>query len=285
MDWRLRCRSLRLGERTLIMGIVNLTTDSFSDGGLYLEPERAVEHALHLLDQGADLLDLGAESTRPGAQAGNPEAAAVTTTEEQERLLPAIEAVLRQRPDAVISVDTYKAATARAAMAAGAQIVNDVSGFEWDPGMAAACAGMNCGLALMHTRGRPSEWRTQPALQPGRVFPLVLEGLTAALKTAQAAGIAPDTIVLDPGYGFGKRGNENYELLSAQSGLLSLRRPLLVGLSRKSFLKSAHRSQHESASVAAQVAAILGGASIVRVHAVREAVEAAAIADAVLAAG
>ena len=151
--------------------------------------------------------------------------------------------------------------------------------------MATACAEMNCGLVLMHTRGRPSEWRTQPALQPGTVLPLVLEGLAAALTTAQEAGIAPDSIVLDPGYGFGKRGNENYELLSVQSGLLSLMRPLLVGLSRKSFLKSAHRDHHETVSVAAQVAAILGGASIVRVHAVREAVEAASIADAVLAAG
>jgi dihydropteroate synthase len=128
-DWRLRSRSLPVGERTLVMGVVNITPDSFSDGGLYLEPERAVKHALRLLDEGADLLDLGAESTRPGAEAGDPQAAAVSAGEEQARLLPVLEAVLAARPGTVISVDTYKAETARAAVAAGAEIVNDVSGW------------------------------------------------------------------------------------------------------------------------------------------------------------
>jgi dihydropteroate synthase len=196
------------------MGVVNITPDSFSDGGLYLEPERAVKHALRLLDEGADLLDLGAESTRPGAEAGDPQAAAVSAGEEQARLLPVLEAVLAARPGTVISVDTYKAETARAAVAAGAEIVNDVSGFAWDPRMAAACAEMGCGVVLMHTRGRPDEWRTQPALEQDSVLPLVRDGLARSLGAALEAGISKDAVVLDPGYGFGKRLEENYALLA-----------------------------------------------------------------------
>jgi dihydropteroate synthase len=295
-EWRLRSRRLPLGERTLVMGVVNLTPDSFSDGGLYLEPERAAAHALRLLDEGADLLDLGAESTRPGSQAGDPEAAAVSADEEQARLLPVLEAVLRARPGTVVSVDTYKAATARAAVAAGAEIVNDVSGFTWDPRMASACAELGCGVVLMHTRGRPEEWRTQPALAAEAGLALVRDGLAASLRAAGEMGISPESVVLDPGYGFGKRFEENYGLLARQAELLALGRPLLAGVSRKSFLArtlsrvQAHTDQHvsessrETASIAALVAAILHGASIVRVHQVRAAVEAAAIADAVLAA-
>lgn len=295
-NWQLRGKSLALGERTLIVGVVNITPDSFSDGGLYLNPERAVEHALRLLDEGADLLDLGAESTRPGSHAGDLDAATVSADEEQARLLPVLEAILKARPDAVLSVDTYKSATARAAVAAGAEIVNDVSGFSWDTQMAAACAEMRCGVVLMHTRGRPEEWRNQPALDRDAVLSLVKDGLAASLSLALETGIAPEALVLDPGYGFGKRLNENYDLLARQGELLSLGRPLLAGVSRKSFLtrtlsraiadvdSHASESARENASIAAMVAAILHGASIVRVHGVRAAVEAAAIADAVLAA-
>jgi dihydropteroate synthase len=294
-DWRLRSRKLPVGARTLVMGVVNITPDSFSDGGLHLEPERAVEHALRLLDEGADLLDLGAESTRPGAHAGDPTSAAVSADEEQARLLPVLEAVLKARPGTVISADTYKSATARAAVAAGAEIVNDVSGFTWDSGMAAACAKLGCGVVLMHTRGRPEEWRTQPALAAEAWMPLVRDGLAASLRTALEVGIAGEAVILDPGYGFGKRFDENYQLLARQAELLALGRPLLAGVSRKSFLvrtlshaKAAadgnvSENSRETASIAALVAAVLHGASIVRVHQVRAAVEAAAIADAVLA--
>jgi dihydropteroate synthase len=276
------------------MGVVNITPDSFSDGGRYLELELAVEHALRLLEEGAAILDLGAESTRPGSHAGDPKGAAVSADEEQARLLPVIEGVLKARPDAVISADTYKAATARAAVAAGAEIVNDVSGFTWDAEMAAACAEMRCGVVLMHARGTPDVWKAQAPLAPGEVLPLVLDGLAASLSAASQAGIAEDAIVLDPGYGFGKRFDENYALLARQSELLALGRPLLAGLSRKSFLSrtiSALREgdvgpeSRERGSIAALTAAILNGASIVRVHSVRAAVEAAAIADAVLLAG
>jgi dihydropteroate synthase len=294
--WRLRTRVLRLNERTLVMGVVNITPDSFSDGGLYLESGRAIEHGLRLLDEGADLLDLGAESTRPGSRAGNAINAAVSADEEQARLLPVLEGILKEKPEAVISADTYKAATARTALRAGAEIVNDVSGLEWDREMAAVCTESGCGVVLMHTRGKPEEWRTQVALAHEEVLPLVRDGLTERLKAAQAAGISPAAVVLDPGYGFGKRFEENYVLLARQRELLSLGRPLLAGVSRKSFLvrtlgnalgAEAHVSAEarETASIAALVAAILHGASVVRVHRVRPAVEAAAIADAVLGAG
>jgi dihydropteroate synthase len=296
--WQLRTRALDLGRRTLVMGVVNITPDSFSDGGLYFSPEMAVARAVQLLDEGADLLDLGAESTRPGSRAGGlfgtPQAPGVTAEEEQSRLLPVLEGILRARPHAVVSVDTYKAATARAALAAGAEIVNEVSGFTWDPAMPAVCAETRCGVVLMHTRGRPEEWRTQPRLGGDELLAKVRAGLAESLEVAARAGVAPESIVLDPGYGFGKRFEENYALLARQAELLQLGRPLLAGVSRKSFLgrtlaplhggKDALPESRETASIAALVAAILHGASIVRVHSVRVAVEAARIADAVLAA-
>lgn len=293
-DWRLRTRTLSLGQRTRVMGVVNITPDSFSDGGLYFAPEAAVEHALTLLDEGADLLDLGAESTRPGSRAGG-DAAAVSTDEEQARLLPVIEGILKARSDAVISVDTYKAATAQAAVKAGAEIVNDVSGFSWDDGMAAVCSEMRAGIVLMHTRGTPGEWKAQPQLAPDALVEMVRSGLANSFKLATAAGIAPEAVVLDPGYGFGKRFGENYDLLARQSELLGLGRPLMAGVSRKSFLGQGLAKRHdaepgiqmpdlarESASLAAMTAAILNGASIVRVHAVRAAVDAAQVADSIL---
>ncbi len=294
-DWRLRTRTLTLGARTLVMGVVNVTPDSFSDGGMYFAPEAAVEHALRLLDEGADLLDLGAESTRPGSRAGG-DAPAVSAEEEQARLLPVVEGALKARPDAIISVDTYKAATARAALDAGAEIVNDVSGFVWDAKMAAVCAETGAGVVLMHTRGTPDEWSGQEQLTPDAVVEMVRAGLANSLTVASEAGIAAESVVLDPGYGFGKRFEESYALLARQGELLALGRPLLVGLSRKSFLVhrvarlhgeaagNVPKQAREYASLTAMTAAILQGASVVRVHAVRAAVDAAQVADAVLSA-
>jgi dihydropteroate synthase len=291
-DWRLRTRSLSLGARTLVMGVINITPDSFSDGGEAFAPEAAIARALEHLNEGADILDLGAESTRPGSRAGGKDAA-VSAEEEQARLLPVLEGILRARPDAVLSVDTYKAATARAALAAGAEIVNDVSGFTWDEEMARVCAEFHAGVILAHTRGRPDEWRSQERLTPDAVLGMVRYGLAANLEIARRAGFAIDAIVLDPGYGFGKRFGENYALLARQDELLALGRPLLAGVSRKSFLGHTLASLHggtpapvdarENASLAAMVATILQGASIVRVHSVRPAVEASSIADALLA--
>jgi dihydropteroate synthase len=288
--WRLCRRKLELGPRTLVMGVVNITPDSFSDGGSFLDPAAAVAHAIRMLDEGADLLDLGAESTRPGSRAGG-NAPAVSAQEEQARLLPVLEGILRVRPDVILSVDTYKAGTAKAALAAGAEIVNDVSGFTWDPALAAVCAEFKAGVVLTHTRGRPEEWRTQPQLPADALLAMVREGLAAGLAGAEASGIAPDAVVLDPGYGFGKRFSENYALLARQGELLALGRPLLAGVSRKSFIghtlaplfggSPAPAGQRGAASVAAMTAAILHGASIVRVHEVRSALEAARIVDAV----
>ncbi len=290
-QWRLRTRTLELGKRTLVMGVVNITPDSFSDGGSFLEPEAAVARCMQCIEEGADLLDLGAESTRPGSRAGGADAA-VSAEEEQSRLLPVLEGILKRLPHAVLSVDTYKSETARAALDAGAEIVNDVSGFTWDPSIAEVCAKFGAGVVLSHTRGLPEEWRAQPQLEPDALLATMREGLATSLSLAQSAGIRPDSIVLDPGYGFGKRFGENYTLLARQAELLELGRPLLAGLSRKSFLghtlaplfggETAPMASRETASLAAMTAAILHGASIVRVHAVRPAVEAARIADAVL---
>ena len=301
-EWKLRTRAVELGRRTWVCGVVNVTPDSFSDGGCFLDPEAAVTHALELLEEGADLLDLGAESTRPGSRAGFCATGAggdgagggpaVSAAEEQARLLPVLEGILKARPQAIVSVDTYRAATARVALAAGAEIINDVSGFGWDSAMAGVCAEAGCGVVLMHTRGRPEEWGTQTQLTPDEVLATVRAGLRASLDAAAAAGMDAARIVLDPGYGFGKRGEENFALLGRQAELLGLGRPLLAGVSRKSFLgmalaplyggRSAPVEEREMASVAGLVAAILTGASVVRVHRVRAAVEAALVADAVL---
>jgi dihydropteroate synthase len=289
-NWRLRTRTLALGPRTLVMGIVNVTPDSFSDGGHFFAPEAAVAQAAALLAEGADLLDIGGESTRPGSRAGDADAL-VGADEEQARLLPVIEEIVKTLPQAVLSVDTYKAATARAALAAGAEIVNDVSGFAWDAAMAQVCAERKAGVVLMHTRGHPGEWRELAPLENDALVAEVRRGLAWSLAAADRAGIARESIVLDPGYGFGKHGEENYALLARQAELLDLGCPLLVGLSRKSFLghslaplysgNDAPAGQRENASIAALTAAILHGAAIVRVHNARAAAEAARIADAV----
>lgn len=292
LPWKLRTRTLEVGRRTLVMGVVNVTPDSFSDGGLFLDAGAAVAHGLALLEEGADLLDLGAESTRPGSRAGGADAA-VSAREEVARLLPVVEGILKARPESIVSVDTYKAQTARAALAAGAEIVNDVSGLLWDAELGGVCAEAGCGVVLMHTRGRPEEWREQSRLGPDALLETVRAGLEASLRRAAEAGIAPEAIVLDPGYGFGKRWEENFTLLARQAELLELGRPLLAGVSRKSFLgralaplyggEDAPVEGREAGSVAALAAAILGGASVVRVHSVRAAVEAALVADAVAA--
>jgi dihydropteroate synthase len=222
----------------------------------------------------------------------------VSAEEELARLLPVLKGILDARSAAVVSVDTYKAATARSALEAGAEVVNDVSGFTWDKEMARVCSEFGAGVVLMHTRGRPEEWREQPQMAPDALLTLVREGLGASLAMAGAHGIPAEAVVLDPGYGFGKRFDENYVLLARQAELLALGRPLLAGVSRKSFLRHTMAQLYgdganvetafkarERASLAAMTVAILNGASIVRVHAVREAVEAARIADAVLADG
>ncbi len=286
-EWKLRTRSLSLGSRTVVMGVLNATPDSFSDAGEFFTHERAVEHALKMLEEGADILDIGGESTRPGDHAP------VSPQQEQDRVLPVLSAVLRERPLTIVSIDTYHASTARAAVSAGAEIVNDVSGFLWDPDMAAACAELACGVVLMHTRGKPNEWRTLPSVPASDVAAMVLEGLSERLETAGRAGLAEAQIALDPGFGFGKAFDANYALLARLPELGFLGRPILAGVSRKSFLGRTLAALHRgadappearlNATVAASTACILAGAHILRVHDVRPMVEAAAIADAILA--
>lgn len=281
--WHLRSRSLTLGERTLIMGVVNVTLDSFSDGGQFFTPEAAVAHALGLLAAGADILDIGGESTRPGT------ARTVSAEEEKRRVLPVIEAVLKQAPEAVISVDTYKAETAAAALDAGAEIINDISGFTWDEQMLPLLARRACGCVLMHTRGRPDEWRNLPRLGAKEVIPLVISDLRRLTQRALEAGIQRDRLVLDPGFGFGKRLEENYPLLAHFADLQELGFPLLSGPSRKSFLRRMIERDGcdvacalEAATAAAVTVSILQGAQIVRVHDVASAAAAAKVADVVI---
>jgi dihydropteroate synthase len=281
-QWSLGTRTLELGKRTLIMGIVNVTPDSFSDGGLYLDSEKATTHALQLLDEGADIIDIGGESTRPGAKA------AVSEEEELRRVLPVITALKQQRPNAVISVDTYKANVSRAAVAAGAEIVNDVSGLRWDPLMAKTIAEIKCGVVLMHMRGRPEEWRT--LAPPGDIVLLVKRELREWVEAAVLAGVRRERIALDPGFGFGKNFEQNYPLLARFQELQSLGFPLVAGTSRKSFLgrtlakdgKDAAVADRLYGNLAALTALILKGAHVLRTHDVKAAVEAARVADAIL---
>ena len=278
--WQLRSRSLELGERTLIMGVVNVTPDSFYDGGHFLPADRAVEHALRLLDEGADILDIGGESTRPGARVQHeesspvlPDKPSVSAEEELSRIMPVLDGILRARPAAILSIDTYKAAVAQAAVGAGAEIVNDVSAFQWDPEMASVCANLKCGVVLMHTRGKPEHWRKLP--HEVNVIGMVEQELSARVEDALQHGVERSRIVLDPGFGFGKNFEENYPLLADFRQLHRLGLPLLAGTSRKSFVGRAigkrtgqdvPASNRLSGSLAAMTISILQGAHIVRVR-------------------
>jgi dihydropteroate synthase len=288
-QWNLGSRTLELGKRTLVMGVLNVTPDSFSDGGLYVDRDRAVAHALQMLDDGADVIDIGGESTRPGAgTAGGSAGSAkpvVSEKEELERVLPVVQSIREKRKDAILSVDTYKANVARAAVAAGAEIVNDISGFRWDPNMIRTLAELKCAAVLMHTRGRPEEWRKLPDV-PDIVL-LVKRELSHLSQEAVRLGIKRDALVLDPGLGFGKNFEQNYPLLKRLDELHTLRFPLLIGVSRKSFVGRAVGKDGKDAAVegrlygtlAAETAAILRGAHILRTHDVKATVEAARMAD------
>ncbi len=284
-QWNVGSRVLELGRRTLIMGVVNVTPDSFSDGGLYIDAEKAVVHAEQLLDEGANIIDVGGESTRPGVTEP------ISEEEERKRVLPVIRDLKRRRPAAVVSIDTYKASVARAAVELGAEVVNDVSGFRWDPKMAKTLAELKVGAVLMHTRGRPEEWRSLPPI--GDPVLMVKRDLRQWAEAATLAGIKRDRLVLDPGFGFGKRFEENYPLLAHFAELQQTGFPLLAGVSRKSFIgrmlardgKDAAIDERLYGTLAAETALILRGAHIIRTHDVRFAVEAARVADAIVASG
>jgi dihydropteroate synthase len=259
-------------DRTLVMGVVNVTPDSFSDGGRFFSPEKAVEHALVLAEQGADILDIGGESTRPGAEP-------IGAAEERERVEPVVRELAR-RVKVPLSIDTSKSEVARAALDAGAEIVNDVSGLARDPQMGEAAKG--AAVCLMHMRGTPQQMQAKATYSD--LLDEVQRELIEALERACAAGIAEERIALDPGLGFAKTGEQNLLLLRRLRELTQLGRPLVVGASRKSFIGTATgRSAPERlfGSVAASALAASSGASVLRVHDVAATREALAVADAV----
>ena len=256
------------GRRTYVMGIINVTPDSFSGDGLGEDLGAVVDQARRFQDEGADILDIGAESTRPGH-------APVTTAEELRRLLPAIEAVA-SKTDLPVSVDTYKAAVARAAIGAGACIINDVWGLEADPAMAQAAAETGAGLVLMHN---------QTGTQYEDLIPDVIASLEISVSTAVGAGVAKESIVVDPGIGFGKTPDHNLAVLKDLERFGSLGQPLLVGTSRKStlgLLLGLPPEQRVEGTAATVALAIAGGADIVRVHDVKEMVRVCRVTDAVV---
>lgn len=269
-------RVLGLGERTLVMGVLNVTPDSFSDGGRLAEPGRAVDVALAMAEAGVDILDIGGESTRPGAEP-------VAAGEEIDRVVPVIEAFVRQSY-VPVSIDTYKAETAAAALDAGAQIVNDVSALQYDEALGPLVAGRGAGLVLMHMRGRPADMYRQAVYHD--VAREVAAELGEAVRRAERAGVPRQAVILDPGLGFAKRAEHSLAALAAldHAALRALDRPLLVGASRKSFLQAAAGADaapadRDWATAGAVTAAILLGAHIVRVHRVPEMVQVTRLAD------
>jgi len=272
--------TLILGERTLVMGVLNVTPDSFSDGGRYDQPGIAIEHALAMELAGADLIDVGGESTRPGSEETH-------ASEELDRVLPVLEG-LRGRLKIPVSVDTRKSTIAEAAIRAGAQMVNDVSGLKSDARIAEVAAKYGVPLVLMHMRGEPGTMQRGPFARD--VMRDVMKGLRDSAQKARKAGVAKSQIILDPGIGFGKSHGQNYELLQELPQLTVLGYPLLVGTSRKGFLGATFARDGQPAppeeriwgTAATVTASILGGAHIVRVHDVAEMVQVARVADCVV---
>src|SRR5688572_18874633 len=267
-------RSLALGDRTLVMGIINTTPDSFSDGGALADPQRAIDAGVQMVEDGADLLDVGGESTRPGAEP-------LAEAEERRRVLPVVEG-LAGRVKVPISIDTYKASIADAALTAGASIVNDVSGLRYEPALAPVVARHQAAIVLMHTRGRSRDMYKQAVYHD--VIDEVLDELRVSIAFATGAGIARDRILVDPGLGFAKEPAHTYEALARLHEFAELGRPLLAGPSRKMFLtrplgRDIPAAARDWATAAAVSAAVSGGAHIVRVHAVRELAQVVRVSD------
>ena len=277
---RVKSRTFLLGERTLVMGVLNVTPDSFSDGGKFFDAERAIEQALAIEQAGADLLDIGGESTRPGSDG-------VSAKEELARVLPVLQA-LRGRLKIPVSIDTQRSEVAEAALDAGAQMINDISGLESDPLIAEVAARRRVPLILMHMRGEPRTMQAGPFARD--VMKDVTQGLRKSVAVARKAGVAKSQIILDPGIGFGKSFAQNYELLQKLPQLAKLGCPLLVGTSRKGFLgatlardgRPAPSEERIWGTAATVTASILNGAHIVRVHDVAEMAQVARVADCLL---
>jgi dihydropteroate synthase len=270
-EWRLAQRHLTLGDRTLLMGILNVTPDSFSDGGKFSDPDRAYARAVELEDAGADIIDVGGESTRPGSQR-------VSEAEEIRRLIPVLKR-LENKLSVPVCVDTYKAAVAEKALDLGVEIINDPSGLTFEPSLAKTAVKYNAGVILNHMRGSPESWQKLPPLPD--VMGTVAADLQATIHRAMKIGVEKNRIVIDPGLGFGKRKEQNSEIIARLPQLAALGFPMMVGPSRKSFL--AGHTEHDTryANAAAVAAAILAGVHIVRIHEVAEMKIVAQVADAV----
>jgi dihydropteroate synthase len=266
-----------LGPDPVLVGVLNVTPDSFSDGGDFLDPAKAASHAAAMLDEGARIIDVGGESTRPGSDR-------VTLEEETRRAVPVVEEILSERPDAIISIDTYRAATAEAALGAGARIVNDVTALRGDPWMVEVVAEARCPVVLMHMLGKPRTMQRDPRYAD--VVREVRDFLAGRAEHAVAAGVEPENVILDPGIGFGKTLEHNLALLRHLDELVALGFPVLVGASRKSFLGRItgveEARDRVPGTVAANVIAYEKGATLFRVHDVRPNREALAVARAIL---
>jgi dihydropteroate synthase len=276
-QWRLARRSLPYGERTLVMGVLNVTPDSFSDGGEFFSLDRAIAHAEQMIAEGADIIDIGGESTRPGS-------AFVSEAEELQRVIPVIERLAAKSP-VPISIDTTKSSVARAAIAAGAEIVNDISALRFDPSIADEAAKAKAGLVLMHSRGTPKTMQQVPPVDD--IMSEVIGGLRKSVAEALGRGVAQESIAIDPGIGFGKTLAQNVELIAKLDQLVIAfaEFPIMIGTSRKSFigklLDNAPADERLHGTIASVVASVMNGAHIVRVHDVKAAVETIKVADAV----
>ena len=273
-NWQCRQQTIVLGPRTLVMGIVNVTPDSFSDGGQFFDPERAISHALKMLHDGADILDFGAESTRPGAQPVSPE-------EQLRRLAPVIQQI-RTQTQALISIDTCSSIVAREMLKLGVDIINDISALRVDEALGEVVARYRAGLVLMHMLGMPATMQVNPVYTD--VVKEVKEFLHERMDYAQRCGVPAECIVLDPGIGFGKSVEHNLRLIAHAGELGELGRPVLSGVSRKSFIgRILGLEAHErlEGTLAAVAASVLNGARIVRVHDVKETRRAIDVLDAI----
>jgi dihydropteroate synthase len=270
--WKLKNREIKLGERTAIMAVLNVTPDSFSDGGRYSDPDRAFARAIELEEQGADIIDIGAESTRPGS-------ARITAAVELGRLVPVLKR-LKDRLSIPISVDTYKSEVAERAFELGVEIINDPSGLTFEPQLARTVSNHDAGLVLNHMRGRPETWaKLAPMPDP---IGTIARDLEASISRARHVGLDKTRIVVDPGLGFGKRKEQNLLIIGRLGELGGLDMPVLVGASRKHFLTRDNTEETKFATAAAVTASVLGGAHIVRVHDVPEMRAAADVADEML---
>jgi dihydropteroate synthase len=272
-----RAGTLTAGPGPVVVGILNVTPDSFSDGGDFFDPEAAAQHAASMLDEGAGMLDVGGESTRPGSDP-------VSQEEEMRRIIPVIEGILAARPEAVISVDTYRSGTATATLEAGARLVNDVTALRGDPRMASVVGEAGCPVILMHMQGEPKTMQKEPHYED--VVREVRDFLAERAEYAVDAGVRPENIIVDPGIGFGKNLEHNLDLLHNLDAIVDLGFPVLIGASRKRFIERITGVQEArdrvSGTVATTVLAYERGATFFRVHDVRANREALAVAEAVL---